>query len=86
MGLADRVVADGESRSAAEALAREIAAFPQLCMRSDRLSAIEQWGLPPAAALAAEFERGLEVVRSGETGEGARRFASGVGRHGNFSG
>jgi enoyl-CoA hydratase len=84
MGLADRVVPDGASRSVAEALAREIAAFPQLCMRSDRLSAYEQWGLSPADALAAEFERGLAVVRSGETGEGARRFAGGAGRHGRF--
>jgi enoyl-CoA hydratase len=82
IGLADRVVEDGTSRAAAEALAAEIARFPQRCLRSDRLSVLEQIGVPEAAALRAETERGLEVIRSGETREGARRFADGAGRHG----
>jgi enoyl-CoA hydratase len=84
IGLADRVVDDGASRSAAEALAAELARFPQRCLRSDRLSALEQLGVPEAAALRAETERGLEVIRSGETREGAERFAGGAGRHGRF--
>jgi enoyl-CoA hydratase len=84
IGLADRVVEDGRSRQAAEALAAEIAMFPQLCMRSDRLSAYEQAGRPIVDALRNEFRRGIEVIRSGETAIGARRFAAGAGRHGRF--
>jgi enoyl-CoA hydratase len=84
IGLADRVVRRGEARAAAEALAREIAAFPQLCLRADRLSAYEQAGLPLEAALAAEVRRGAEVLASGESREGAARFAAGKGRHGSF--
>ncbi len=84
IGLADRVVEDGRSRAAAEALAEQIAAFPQLCTRADRLSAYEQAGLSITDALRNEFRRGIEVIRSGETLAGAQRFAGGAGRHGRF--
>ena len=84
MGLANRLVEDGEARSAAEQLAREIAAFPQRCMRHDRLSAYQQWSLDLEGALGREYELGLAVVKSGETVEGATRFARGAGRHGSF--
>lgn len=84
IGLADRVVEDGASRTAAEALAREIAAFPARCMRSDRLSAYECAALPLDEALRHETRRGLDVIASGETREGASRFAAGAGRHGRF--
>jgi enoyl-CoA hydratase len=84
IGLADRVVPDGQSRSAAESLAAQIAAFPQHCMRADRLSAYEQAGLSIDAAIRNEFRGGIEVVRSGETLAGAARFAAGAGRHGRF--
>jgi enoyl-CoA hydratase len=84
IGLADRVVEDGEARAAAEALATQIASFPQLCMRSDRLSAYEQAGMALDDALRNEFARGVQVVRSGETRAGAERFAGGAGRHGTF--
>ena len=84
MGLANRVVPDGTAREAAESLAREISAFPQLCMRNDRLSAYEQWSMDLPGALANEFERGVSVVKSGETVAGASRFAGGAGRHGSF--
>ena len=53
-------------------------------MRSDRMSAMEQWDLPFTAAMANESRRGIEVVSSGETREGAARFAAGAGRHGAF--
>jgi len=53
-------------------------------MRSDRLSAYEQWSLPFDEAMRNEARRGLEVVRSGETRAGAERFTRGVGRHGAF--
>jgi enoyl-CoA hydratase len=84
MGLANRVVAKGEARSAAEALARDIAKMPQLCMKNDRSSAYEQSGLSLGAALANEFRLGAATLASGEAREGAARFASGKGRGGSF--
>lgn len=84
MGLANRLVEPGKALEAARRLAHEIAAFPQRCMRSDRLSAYEQWSLPYEAAWRNETRRGREVIESGETREGARRFAGGEGRHGRF--
>jgi enoyl-CoA hydratase len=83
IGLANRVVPDGTARAAAEALAAELARFPQACLRADRASVYAGEGLPLAAALAAEFARGLPVVER-EALAGARRFAGGAGRHGDF--
>lgn len=82
IGLVNRVVPPGEALSAAVALAKELAALPQRCMRNDRLSAIEQWDLPEDAAMRNEAARGRETIASGETLEGAARFAAGAGRHG----
>ena len=84
MGLANRVVAAGQARAAAVELAASLARFPQACMRSDRLSSYEQWDHPRDDALAGETRRGLEVILSGETLQGAERFARGAGRHGRF--
>jgi enoyl-CoA hydratase len=84
MGLANRVVPDGQARAAAETLAAEIARFPQRCMRADRRSAYEAWSLDESAALANELQHGRAVIESGETQEGAARFAAGAGRHGSF--
>ncbi len=84
LGLANRVVKDGQALDVALEMARQIAEFPQICLRSDRLSAIEQWDLPVDEAIRNEFRRGLEVVQSRETVAGAQRFASGKGRHGRF--
>jgi enoyl-CoA hydratase len=86
MGLANRLVARGEACAHAIALAKEIARFPQNCMRADRLSALRQWDLSEEEAIANEMRGGLEVIASGETLSGATRFASGVGRHGAFGG
>jgi enoyl-CoA hydratase len=83
-GLANRVAAKGQARKAAEALAAEIAAFPQACMKSDRLSSYEQWGLPLDGALRNELRHGIATIESGETSAGAARFAAGEGRHGRF--
>ncbi|MFR9675500.1 crotonase/enoyl-CoA hydratase family protein [Streptomyces sp. TR06-5] len=80
IGLADRVVARGGARAAAEGLAHELAALPQACLRSDRAALLDQEGLPEAEALAAELARGREVLAEGV--EGAGRFAAGEGRHG----
>ncbi|MFC7304471.1 crotonase/enoyl-CoA hydratase family protein [Streptomyces monticola] len=85
IGLANRLVPPGEARAAAERLAHELAAFPQLCMRHDRLSVREQHGLSEPDALAAEFQHGLVPLTAGETLSGAARFASGAGRHGSFT-
>jgi enoyl-CoA hydratase len=84
MGLANRLVEPGTALEKALVLAHQLANFPQLCLRSDRLSSYEQWGLDQAEALQRETKRGLETIRSGETLEGARRFAAGAGRHGSF--
>jgi len=84
MGLANRVVPTGTGRAAAEQLAAEIARFPQLCLRNDRMSAYEQWDMALPEALANETRRGMDVMRSGETVAGATRFASGKGRGGRF--
>ncbi len=81
-GLASRVVPAGRAREEAEALAAEIAQLPQRCLRSDRRSVMEQWTLPLEAALTNEFELGCATIASGETAEGAARFAHGAGRHG----
>ena len=84
MGLANRVVDKGQALDAAIALAEEIAAFPQRCLRSDRLASYEQWSLTLPEALQNEFYRGKQVVDSGETAAGARRFVEGTGRHASF--
>ncbi|HEX3542634.1 MAG TPA: crotonase/enoyl-CoA hydratase family protein [Acidimicrobiales bacterium] len=82
MGLVNRVSVPGEALTAACALAGELAAFPQACLRHDRLSALEQWSLSDADAIVNEFRHGMATIASGETGEGASRFVDGAGRHG----
>lgn len=82
IGLANRVVPPGTSRSAAESLALELSSFPQLCLRHDRLSLLEQESLPEPEALANELSHGLTSLT--EVEQGLRRFHSGQGRHGHF--
>jgi enoyl-CoA hydratase len=82
MGLANRVVAPGEALAAAVSLAKELAALPQVCLRADRKSVHEQWTLSLPEALRNEYGHGLRVLESGESLEGATRFAAGAGRHG----
>ena len=82
LGLANRVVAPGQARGAAVALAHQLAELPQFCLRSDRMSALEQWGLTEEDAAVNEARRGREVISSGETLAGAARFAGGAGRGG----
>lgn len=81
MGLASRVVPPGESRRAAEDLARELTRFPQTCLRGDRLSAYEGLELPFDEAMHNELRHGLRALER-ETLAGATRFARGAGRHG----
>jgi enoyl-CoA hydratase len=82
IGLANRVVPTGTSRAAAEQLAHQLAAFPQACMRNDRLSLLEQEGLDEPAAIANEFEHGLRSLADVQSG--LERFRAGAGRHGTF--
>jgi enoyl-CoA hydratase len=83
-GLANRIVPKGEARAAAEKLAAEIAAFPPECVKSDRLSAYDQWDLLREDAFMNELRRGYATIESGETAKGVSRFAAGSGRHGQF--
>lgn len=79
MGLANYVVPDGKARAEAEKLGLKLTELPQLCMRSDRQAVYKGFDLPFEQAMAVEFELGMQVVESGETLEGARRFVQ--GRH-----
>jgi enoyl-CoA hydratase len=83
MGLVNRVVPHGQARQAAEVLARELAAFPQECLRTDRQSAYEQADLPLTEAMANEFRLGMRALASDGVA-GAARFSGGAGRHGSF--
>ena len=83
IGLANRVVPAGQALAAAQELAAELAAFPQVCLRSDRASVLDQEGLDETAALASEFAHGRAALAT-ETASGAARFAAGAGRHGSF--
>jgi enoyl-CoA hydratase len=74
IGLADRVVDEREALPAAVALAKELAALPQTCLRSDRLSAFQQWGMELPEALRNEYRHGVATIGSGETLAGAQRF------------
>jgi enoyl-CoA hydratase len=82
IGLVNRVVPDGSSRPAAEELARELAQFPQTCMREDRLSVLEQHGLTEEQAMSGELEHGIRSLA--EVQAGLERFRAGAGRHGSF--
>jgi enoyl-CoA hydratase len=83
IGLATRVVPKGTARAEAEALARQLAAFPQVTMNSDRRSALTQWDLPLAEALKREAEFAAQA-KAEQAQAGAARFAGGAGRHGRF--
>lgn len=84
IGACERVVPDGQSREAAEAMAHEIARFPQGCMRADRRSVYLQHGLPVEQALKSEWENSIDTLIT-EGVAGAHRFISGKGRHGDFN-
>ncbi len=82
IGLVNRVVPSGTALGASVDLARQLAALPQFCLRSDRMSVLEQWGMTEEEAAVNEARRGRAVIESGETLEGALRFAGGAGRGG----
>jgi enoyl-CoA hydratase len=80
MGLVNRLAEP--ALDGAFELAQTIAAHPQRCMRSDRLSVYEQWGMSWDDAAQNEFRLGMQVIGSGESKSGAERFSKGQGRHG----
>jgi enoyl-CoA hydratase len=82
MGLVNRLTEPGGALSGALELAETLSALPQAALRNDRLSAIEQWDLPLEAAIRNEVRHGRRTLASGQSQGGARRFASGAGRHG----
>lgn len=84
IGCCEQVVPDGTSRAAAEAMAHEIARYPQACMRADRRSVRMQQGRSEREAMQYEWYNGIPAFAE-EGAAGAARFASGKGRHGNFS-
>lgn len=81
IGLCEYLVGPGGAREKAEELAREIAAFPQECVRSDLYSAKHQAGLRVRQALVQEWDTSFHVLAV-EGIEGAGRFRDGAGRHG----
>jgi enoyl-CoA hydratase len=83
IGMCEKVVPKGEARLAAEAMAHEIARFPQECVRADRNSVHRQYGLSIRAGLRQEYDNGLSCLRN-EGVAGAGRFAAGKGRHGDY--
>lgn len=82
IGLANRIAPSGQALFHALALAHEIAAFPQTCLRNDRRSVLEQWGMEERDAMLNELRLGMSTIASGETLGGSKRFADGEGRHG----
>lgn len=82
MGLVNRVVPSGGALASALELAAQIGSHPQVCMRNDRMSALEQWTMGESDALVHETRLGLATIGSGETVTGAARFRAGEGRHG----
>jgi enoyl-CoA hydratase len=84
IGLVNRIAAKGRARPVAEQLARQIAAFPQTCLRNDRQSVYEQQDEGMIGAMAREFDLGIATLASGEAATGAARFMSGKGRAGSF--
>jgi enoyl-CoA hydratase len=84
MGLANRLVERGKAREEGEALALQIAAYPQTCMRSDRQSVYRGFDLSMDEAMNLEFHLGMEVIAGGELQAGVKKFSQGIGKHGRF--
>jgi enoyl-CoA hydratase len=84
IGLANYLAPKGGALAKALEIAEQLSAFPQLCLRNDRLSALGQWSLDWDEATAAEIALGMETLRTGSAAQGAARFAAGEGRGGQF--
>ncbi len=84
MGLVNRLAEPGKALEVTLELARQIAGFPQQCLRADRISSYKQWSLQWDEARQNELHGGMEVLASGESKSGAAKFTSGSGKHGKF--
>lgn len=84
IGLINEIVEDGTSLARAVEFAVHLCGFPQMAMRNDRKSLMDQWSLDEAAAISNEIELGRATIESGETLTGSKRFSDGIGRHGRF--
>ena len=84
MGLANRVAPKGQALASAIELARQIAAFPEVCMLQDRASAYEGLHMRIEEALRNEYQHGAVSVRD-RMKEMAQDFVEGRGRHGDFA-
>ncbi|MEX0973506.1 MAG: crotonase/enoyl-CoA hydratase family protein [Solirubrobacterales bacterium] len=80
IGLINEITDPGKHLDRALELAEKIASFPQATMLADRQAAIEGFGKPLKDGLALEAKLGNQVLDIAV--EGAARFASGQGRHG----
>jgi len=86
MGLANRVVPKGKALEEATKLAEQLLEFPQLCMNADRRSAYYAAFEAKSFEDAMDFEfANAEDVLAKESIQGAKRFASGLGRSGSFA-
>ena len=83
IGLCEKIVKTGTSRKEAEAMAREIARFPQSAVLADRRSIIESRGLTIREGMKLEWKNGVDS-HAKEGALGAARFSEGSGRHGDF--
>jgi enoyl-CoA hydratase len=83
IGLCEKVVPPGQTRAAAEAMARDIARFPQAAVVADRRSVYETYGQQTRHAMKTEWASGVDAHYK-EGAAGAARFSSGLGRHGDF--
>lgn len=84
-GLVNRLVDIGQSKQEAEKLAKDLATFPQVCMKNDRMSTYTQFGLGLKEAMKKEFEFGLKTLESREYLTGSKAFSQGKGKHGSFN-
>ncbi|MFX1304217.1 MAG: crotonase/enoyl-CoA hydratase family protein [Promethearchaeota archaeon] len=84
-GLINRIVDIGQSKLEAEKLAKDLASFPQVCMKNDRMSTYTQFGLGIKEAMIKEFEFGLKTLESKEYLTGSEAFSQGKGKHGFFN-
>ena len=64
MGLVNRLAATGQALAEAQALARQLAGFPQACLRGDRMSAVQQFDLTLPMAIDNEWAHGMRALTS----------------------
>lgn len=86
IGLVNIVSKSGSAYGRAMHLAKELTAHPQFCLTTDRASAINSIYQSKALADALDEEGmgGLPVLNK-ESIEGAKKFVSGLGKHGKFN-